>query len=321
MKFVKMHGIGNDYVYIDAFTSRELERRFEGRGGAELIRRMSDRHRGIGGDGVILVCAPVEGKQRENDRTPISADVRMRMFNADGSESEMCGNGVRCVAKYAHDRLGVHTRPMRIQTGRGTLSIDYEVANGKLTQATVDMGEPILEPDRIPVDQTKLRMPATLPNGRNVAVERRPNPQRLSAVEFFSLDIDGETFHPRFVSMGNPHAIVAEPGTSEKRLMEIGPKFERHGAFPNRINVHFVEWKSDREVTMKTWERGAGITQACGTGACAVVVAGAAYDGKGRDVLVHLPGGELRVRWDVATNHVLMTGPAADVFEGEWPDD
>lgn len=297
MKFVKMHGIGNDYVYIDAFTTPELEARFKGKRGATLIQRMSDRHRGIGSDGVILVC-----------RASSVADVRMRMFNSDGSESEMCGNGIRCVAKFAHDRLGIHPTPMRIETGRGVLAIDYEITDGKLVQATVDVGEPILELQHIPVDRTKLNEAIAFANGK-----------QLPPTGFFSIDIGGEWFHPRFVSMGNPHAVVNQK-ISDKRLAEIGPKFERHAAFPSRVNVHFADWKSDQEVTMKTWERGAGMTQACGTGACAVVVVGIAYHKMARDVLAHLPGGDLRVRWNMKTNHVLMTGPAEDVFEGEWPD-
>ncbi len=299
IKFVKMHGIANDYVYIDVVSDPALERRFEGETGRDLIRRMSDRHRGIGSDGVILVAPPRDGAD---------ADVRMRMFNADGSESEMCGNGVRCVAKFAHDRLGVRASPMRIQTGRGVLPITYRVHGGKLTEATVDMGEPIFALDRIPVRQDLL------------AWDARDNHYGVEAMN--------RCFVATFVSMGNPHAVIFTDGNHPLTpeavrgydLARIGPALEKHPAFPQRINVHIAAPQGRAETTMRTWERGAGLTQACGTGACAVVAAGIRTGRFDRDVLVHLPGGDLRIRWDDPTGHILMTGPAEDVFEGIWPD-
>jgi diaminopimelate epimerase len=298
MRFVKMHGIANDYIYLDAVGEPGLESRGDL---AELARRMSDRHRGVGSDGLILVCRA----------TVADADVRMRMFNADGSESEMCGNGVRCVAKFAHDHLGVRARPMRVQTGRGVLPIEYRTQDGVLIEATVDMGEPILDLARIPVDESKLAW------GREHSWGVEVTQDRCEVATF--------------VSMGNPHAVVFEPQHSKKRdlsveelraldLDRIGPLFERHEAFPRRINVHFVAAQSRREATMRTWERGSGITMACGTGACAVLVAGVLTGRLDREALLHLPGGELRIAWDQKTNHVLMTGPATEVFEGEWPE-
>ncbi len=299
MHFVKMHGIANDYVYIDAFTTPEMESHFNGDRGQRLIRDMSHRHTGIGSDGVILVCKPTDG---------VEAHVRMRMFNADGSESEMCGNGVRCVAKFVHDRLGVRAQPMLVETGRGVLSIDYLVDDGQLVEATVDMGEPILGLAQIPVDATQL-VNETPGRGHGIKTRER-------------------TWTATFVSMGNPHAVIFQHGKEEftpeqvesLELFQIGPMIEHHPAFPKRMNVHVAAVQSLGEGTMRTWERGAGLTQACGTGACAVLVAGVLTGRFGRKALLHLPGGDLTIHWDELTNHVFMTGPAEDVFEGEWPD-
>jgi diaminopimelate epimerase len=298
MRFVKMHGIGNDYIYLDAFSDTGIE----GRGDlAELARRMSDRHTGIGSDGLILVCRP------RGD-----ADVRMRMFNSDGSESEMCGNGVRCVAKFAHDRLGVRGggRPMRVETGRGALSIDYTANAGRLVQATVDMGEPILDVQKIPVNPEGLAWS----RGPHHGVQIGPNPDNA--------------WTATFVSMGNPHAVLFESDNEQIRstglraldVARVGPMIEHHRAFPRRINAHFVTVQSHQEATMRTWERGAGITMACGTGACAVLIAGVLTGRLERAALLHLPGGDLSIRWDEPSNHVFMTGPATDVFVGEWPE-
>jgi diaminopimelate epimerase len=298
MRFVKMHGIGNDYVYLDAFSDPGIERR----GDLDaLARRMSDRHTGIGSDGIILVCRPRDGG---------AADVRMRMFNADGSESEMCGNGVRCVAKFAHDRLGVRAKPMRVETGRGVMSIDYTADGGKLGQATVDMGEPILDLQKIPVNPEGLAWSRSPHHGLELGPGK-----------------DG-AWVAAFASMGNPHAVMFEPeneliqrtGLKDLDVARIGPLFEHHRAFSRRINAHFVAVHSHEEATMRTWERGAGITMACGTGACAVLVAGVLTGRLGRRALLHLPGGDLNIRWDEQSNRVFMTGPATDVFVGEWPE-
>ena len=295
MRFVKMHGIGNDYIYFDAATNPAVETDHDW---PELARALSDRHTGVGGDGVILVCEARAG-----------ADVRMRMFNADGSESEMCGNGVRCVAKFAHDRLGVSARPMRIETGRGALGIDYRTEGGRIVTATVDMGEPILELEQIPVDASALAWQ----RDHYCCLEMR--------------DGAAEVFTP--VSMGNPHAVLFAdeneglflPGLAGLDLARLGPRIEHHAAFPRRVNAHFVSVQSPRELTMRTWERGSGATLACGTGACAVLVAGVLTGRTERDALIHLPGGDLRINWRDTDNHVLMTGPATDVFEGSWSPD
>jgi diaminopimelate epimerase len=299
MRFVKMHGIGNDYVYVDAFSEPALAERGDL---PTLARAVSDRHTGVGSDGLILVCRP----------TAAGADVRMRMFNADGSESEMCGNGVRCVAKFAHDRLEVQTRPMRVETGRGILTIDYRADGGRLIEATVDMGEPILDLERIPVDEKKLSFRGA---PHHYGVEIAPDRCEVAT----------------FVSMGNPHAVVFEPkhtGSANMSLEElrslelerIGPLFERHEAFPKRINVHYVAVQSRGEATMRTWERGSGITMACGTGAAAVLVAGVLTGRLDRRAQLHLPGGDLKLQWDERSGHVFKTGPALEVFTGEWPE-
>lgn len=281
MRFTKMHGIGNDYVYVNGFDQDVAEP-------ARLAQKISDRHFGIGADGLILIL-PTD-----------KADIRMRMFNADGSESEMCGNGVRCVAKYAFDHGLTQNNPMRVETGRGVLTLALEVANGKVRQVTVDMGEPILELEAIPVDVKKV--------GRG----GRENEYRLS------LQQPNEQLDMAFVSVGNPHAAIYVPDVQAIDLARLGPMVERHPAFPRRINAHWVHVHSPGEVTMRTWERGSGITLACGTGATAVCVAGVITGRSNRKLLAHLPGGDLNLEWRESDNHVYMTGPATEVFTGEW---
>jgi diaminopimelate epimerase len=292
IRFTKMHGIGNDYVYIDAAKERVDDP-------AALARKIADRHFGVGGDGLILICPPTDRAK---------ADVRMRMFNADGSESEMCGNGIRCVCKYAHDHGLSKANPMRIETGRGVLTLDY-TANGaaRVNEVTVDMGEPILTLPQIPVDVGRLSWMSSETRGGGI-------------------EVDGECWVATFVSMGNPHAVMFD-GENPKwmhgdlRQLDLprwGSLIERAPAFPNRINAHFVQVHSRREVTMRTWERGSGITLACGTGAAAVCVAGVLTNRTDREILAHLPGGDLKLRWDEKTNHVFKTGPATEVFSGVW---
>jgi diaminopimelate epimerase len=284
MRFTKMHGIGNDYVYVDCVRSPPP------RHPAELSLKVSDRHFGIGSDGLILIC-PSE-----------RADVRMRMFNADGSESEMCGNGIRCVAKFAFDHGLTKNNPMTVETGRGVLTLNLDVKAGKVERVTVDMGEPILDADKIPT---------TLPGPRVVNCASNKVSGSIAEVIPEALTC---------VSMGNPHAVLYCEDVSRVPLERVGPMLENAPVFPRRINVHFVQVRSPEEVTMRTWERGSGITLACGTGACAVAVAGVLTGRTGRDLLAHLPGGDLRLRWDEKDNHVYMTGPAVEVFSGEWPD-
>ncbi|HZL36310.1 MAG TPA: diaminopimelate epimerase [Tepidisphaeraceae bacterium] len=284
MRFTKMHGIGNDYIYVNGFRESVANP-------AALAREISDRHFGVGSDGLILIL-PSE-----------QADVRMRMFNADGSEPEMCGNGVRCVAKYAFDHQLTTNNPMKVETGRGILELALDSGpDGKVRQVTVNMGEPVLDLPRIPVDREKL-----LQSGRK-------HEHRLSIAQ------GNELLDATFVSMGNPHAILFTPDAARIDLARIGPTVERHPAFPRRINAHWVQVHSPAEITMRTWERGSGITLACGTGACAVCVAGVLTGRTDRKLLAHLPGGDLTLEWRQADNNVYMTGPATEVFTGEWPD-
>jgi diaminopimelate epimerase len=286
MRFLKMHGLGNDYIYVDCVHQKMPD------DPAALSKVMSDRHFGVGGDGLILVCPSIR------------ADVRMRMFNADGSEAEMCGNGVRCVAKLAWDHGLTRNNPLRVETGAGVLTLHLELRAGKVERVTVDMGEPILESERIPT---------TLPGPR---VVEQPLVWEGSRDWFEACGLD-----PRMTcaSMGNPHLILYCRDVARVPLEQVGPQLEHAPVFPRRINVHFVQVRSPEEVVMRTWERGSGITLACGTGACSVAVAGVLTGRTGRKVLAHLPGGDLNLSWSESDNHVHMTGPAVEVFQGEWP--
>jgi diaminopimelate epimerase len=281
MRFTKMHGIGNDYVYVNGLVERIDDP-------ASAARVVSDRHFGIGSDGLILILP--------SDK----ADVRMRMFNGDGSEAEMCGNGIRCVAKYAFDHKLTQSNPMRVETGRGVLSLQLKVDNGKVQQVTVNMGEPILDLPTIPV------------NREAVTAGSEENFYRLALMQ------SNDFVQAAFVSMGNPHAVIYVDDVSSVDLNRLGPIIENHKAFPRRINVHFVQAVSPTEVIMRTWERGSGITLACGTGACAVAVAGVLTRRTARQVLAHLPGGDLSLEWRESDNHVYMTGGATEVFSGEF---
>lgn len=277
MKFTKMHGLGNDYVYVETFHQRgPIDPK-------SFAIEVSDRHFGIGSDGLILI-GPSE-----------RADAGMRMFNADGSESEMCGNGVRCVAKFVYDH-GIATKDrVTIETGRGVLTLDIEVHGGKAERVRVDMGPPILMSSEIPT---------TLPGDPPVNAILRVGDRDLAVTA---------------VSMGNPHAIVYVDDVNSYPVETLGPMLEHHETFPRRVNVHFVEVLSPGEVRMRTWERGSGITLACGTGACAVAVAGVLTGRTGRTLLAHLPGGDLELEWPSSDASVFMTGPATEVFSGDWP--
>jgi len=292
MHFTKMQGAGNDYVYVDCFAEPVPQQP------AELARRISNRHFGVGSDGLILICPSQQ------------ADARMRMFNADGSESEMCGNGIRCVAKYVYDHGICRNETLRIETGRGILTLKLEIIGGRVQRACVDMGEPILEPARIPV-----HFPRPYDGDRIVdfpLAQYIPLGDSAAWMEDCGWD-------PRMtcVSMGNPHVILFPRLVESVPLETVGPLLERQPIFPRRTNVHIVQVRGPREVTMRTWERGSGITLACGTGACAVCVAGALSGRTERRILAHLPGGDLELDW-AEDGHVHMTGPAVEVFHGEW---
>ncbi|HEX3357614.1 MAG TPA: diaminopimelate epimerase, partial [Tepidisphaeraceae bacterium] len=236
MRFTKMHGIGNDYVYVNGFVEKVVD-------ASAVARKVANRHYGIGGDGLILILP----SQR--------ADVRMQMFNADGSEGEMCGNGIRCVAKYSYEHGLSKSNPMRVETLRGVLTLDLKTVDGKVEMVTVNMGEPILDLPAIPFDSEKA-VKGSRPREYRISIEKGND----------LLDIVP-------VSMGNPHAVTYVNDVSKVELEKIGPEVERHPAFPKRVNAHWVQVISPRELRMRTWERGSGITWACGTGASAVGVA------------------------------------------------
>ncbi len=279
MRFTKMQGLGNDYIYIDCITNPPP------RNPIALSKAISDRHFGVGSDGLILIC-PSE-----------RADVRMRMFNADGSEAEMCGNGVRCVAKYAYDHGLARKTPMTIETGRGILTLELTIQGGVMTSARVDMGEPIL---------TAAHIPTTLPGDPPVNV---------------TLPVGDRSFAVTAVSMGNPHCVTYVEEITDGLVLGIGPQIENHPAFPRRVNVEFVRVNRPDDITMRVWERGSGETLACGTGACGVCVAGVLTGNTQRRITAHLTGGELLLEWSEKDNHVYMTGPAVEVFSGDWPTD
>ena len=282
MKFTKMHGIGNDYVYVNCFSEKlPLEPK-------KLSLIISDRHYGIGSDGLILICPSGV------------ADAKMQMFNADGSESEMCGNGIRCVAKYLYDFGLVQKESLTIETGRGVLTLQLSVENGKVTLARVDMGEPILVPEKVP---TLLRSCAGAPN---------------QPVIDAPLAVAGQTLAVTVVSMGNPHCVAFVEELTDDLVLGVGPKIETDPAFPQRVNAEFVQVVSPTELRMRVWERGSGETLACGTGACAVGVAGVLSGRSERRIHIELLGGRLEIEWSEANNHVYMTGPATTVFTGEW---
>ena len=274
MKFTKMHGCGNDYVYVNCFEETVEDP-------SQVARFVSDRHFGIGSDGLILIC-PSE-----------VADFRMRMFNADGSEGEMCGNGIRCVAKYVYDYGLTDKTSIRVQTGGGIKELELTVKDGRVALVKVNMGAPILEPARIPIDLESDR------------VVDQP------------IEVDGKTVSITGVSMGNPHAVVFVEDTKSLDLEKIGPSYEHHPLFPARINTEFVQVLNRHEINMRVWERGSGETLACGTGTCASAVA-CVLNGKTKEHLtVHLLGGDLEIFYDRENDTVWMTGPASVVYDGE----
>jgi diaminopimelate epimerase len=275
MRFTKMHGAGNDYVYVNCFAEPFPK------DPAALAIAVSDRHKGIGADGLILIC-PSE-----------RADARMRMYNADGSESEMCGNGVRCVAKYVYDHGIARKDQLQIETGRGVLTLQLFIENGKAQRIRVNMGTPILKSAEIPT-----------------TLAGDPPIQQ-------TLQVAGRDLAVTCVSMGNPHCVTFVDEINDDWVLRVGPQIETHPAFPRRVNAEFIQVLSPREFNMRVWERGSGETQACGTGACASCVAGVLAGLTERKVLAHLPGGDLELEW-AETGEVYLTGEAVEVFSGEW---
>ena len=274
IKFTKMHGLGNDYVYMDAIHQHIEDE-------STLAQFVSNRHFGIGSDGLILICKSEK------------ADFKMRMFNSDGSEAEMCGNGIRCVGKFVYDKGLTQKTEVTIETLAGIKTVQLNVKNGKVETVKVDMGEPILEPKEIPVIS-----------------EEKP-------VKNLKLKAEDKEFVFTCVSMGNPHAITIVDNTKEFDVEKYGKVLEVNKAFPNKTNVEFIEIVDKNNIKMRVWERGAGETLACGTGACASVVACVLNNLTERNVNVELLGGKLEIEWNKNDNHVYMTGPAVTVFEGE----
>ena len=274
MKFTKMHGIGNDYVYVNCFEESV-------KNPAEVSKFVSERHFGIGSDGLILISPSA------------IADFRMNIYNADGSQAEMCGNGIRCVAKYVYDYGLTDKTDISVETLAGIKYLRLQVENGKVASVEVNMGAPILEPKEIPV-----------------AVEESP-------VVNVPVEVKGKIYHMTCVSMGNPHAIIFMNNVKDLDIEAIGPYFENHTVFPKRTNTEFVEVLDRNTVNMRVWERGSDETLACGTGACATTVACILNDKTENEVTVHLLGGDLKIRWDREANQVYMTGPATVVFDGE----
>ena len=273
-RFTKMEGLGNDYVYAEEFGKPITN-------APEIARMVSDRHFGVGSDGLILIGS--------SDK----ADFRMRMFNADGSEGEMCGNGIRCVGKYVYDYGLTLKTAVTVETLAGIRNLKLNLSGYRVQSVRVDMGQAILEPKKIPIDAT----------GKDFIDKE--------------IVVDGKTYRGTAVSMGNPHFVIPVDSVDTLDLVAIGPSFEHHTLFPKRVNTEFVQILSKKEVRMRVWERGSGETLACGTGACATAVACALNGWTDRNVTVHLLGGDLFIEWD-KDNTVYMTGPATTVFDGEY---
>ena len=275
IKFTKMHGLGNDYVYIDCTDEQKIKNI------SSLAQFISNRHFGVGSDGLILIC-----------KSDI-ADFKMRMFNYDGTEAEMCGNGIRCVGKFVYDKGLTKKDNITVETLAGIKKLKFNIKKGNVETVEVDMGEPILEPDKVPVISEEAIV-------KNLKIKARENEFKFTCV-----------------SMGNPHAITIVDNTKDFNIEKYGPVLEKDEHFPRRANIEFIELVDKNNIKMRVWERGAGETLACGTGACASVVACALNGYIENEVNVELLGGTLKIRWDKENNHIYMTGPATTVFEGE----
>ena len=273
MKFTKMHGLGKDYVYVNCFEEKIDNP-------PAVARFVSDRHFGIGSDGLIMI------------NPSKTADFEMEMYNADGSRGEMCGNGIRCVAKYVYDYGLTDKTQISVETLGGIKYLDLTVEDGKVSLVKVDMGKPELEADLIPIIS-----------------------EREQVIDE-PIEVDGKEYHMTGVSMGNPHAVIYVDDVKGLDLEKIGPKFENHERFPKRINTEFVHCIDRQTVEMRVWERGSGETLACGTGACAVAVSSILNNLTDTQVTVKLLGGDLQIEWDREKDRVFMTGPATVVFDG-----
>lgn len=278
MRFTKMQGAGNDYIYLNGFNRLPSHLN-------ELSQKMSDRHFGVGSDGLVVIL-PSE-----------NCDFRMRMFNSDGTEAEMCGNASRCVGKYVYENRLTSKTELTLETLAGVKHLKLHIHEGKVHQVSVDMGEPILSAQEIPVNISN------------------------SPIVAYPMAIEDNLFEITCVSMGNPHAVIFLDDLDRYDLHHIGAIVENHELFPRRTNVEFVEILSPEHLKMRVWERGAGETLACGTGACASLVAAVLNKKANRRATLHLLGGDLQIEWEEKSNHVYMTGGAVTVFEGEWPDD
>ncbi|WP_026511906.1 diaminopimelate epimerase [Butyrivibrio sp. LC3010] len=287
MHFTKMHGCGNDYIYIDG-SKEKVEKEDK----PDLVRLLSDRHFGIGGDGVIFI----------NTIGDEQADFEMEMYNADGSYSEMCGNGIRCVAKFVYDKGLTDKKKLRIVSGGRVRILDLKTEDDMVTSVRVNMGAPILTPSEIPV-----KLPDEKAMKKNEVVN-------------YPIKVMDKEYSVTCVSMGNPHAVVflnRGEDIDSMNLEKIGPRFEHHSFFPKGINTEFVSIDDRENVHMRVWERGTGETLACGTGCCATVVACVLNDHTSDNITVHVRGGEIKCKWDREQNVVYMTGPATTVFEGD----
>lgn len=276
IEFTKWQGCGNDFVLVD-------DRRESIKDPAELSRRMCDRHYGIGADGLIII--------RPSDK----ADTRMRIYNTDGSEAEMCGNGIRCFARWVYELGLVPGEEFTVETGAGILVPKIIKENGRITGVRVDMGQPVLDAEKIP----------TKGFGTGRVVDK-------------TIEVLGETYHVTCVSMGNPHCVVLWDDLSTLDIEKLGPAFENHPAFPNRVNTEFVSVRDKNHVRMRVWERGAAVTMACGTGACATLTACVLNDRTERKAEIELDGGKLFIEWSENDNHIYMTGPAEEVYKGTY---